>query len=421
MEINRVYSNYEDYITYQAKKTKDPERQKKWLGPEWNSKIEGFKKEFSKISSLLNKNSKILCLGARTGQEVQALRDLGFENSIGIDIVPFEPLVILGDIHNLNFEDESFDLVYSNILDHSLYPSKMISEIERVLKVDGFAFLQIQYGIHQDEYTEFKINDPIFDVNVLFEMCYCCHIGQINADGSSNFAGMNLEFLFQKDKDLLALKNKVGGSLQNAVVPENYLKIWNEINLPIQEKKLNSSNIIDAEKREGILNSLKKRAYYLACLADVYRVKTIAEVGTAEGWQFYSFCEYANANNGRVYSCDPRDVRNSAYKEKFENENLVGFFINGDSKEMSNVAHNVEMFYIDGLHGENDVINDVSNLLKCQADNPIWVFDDFDERFGCFKDILKICQMGKRFKIWAVGLTASGHPSHQVLVKCKFL
>ena len=65
-----------------------------------------------------------LCLGARTGQEVVALKELGVENSIGIDIVPHEPNVIKGDIHDLDFKDETFDFVYTNIIDHSINPKK---------------------------------------------------------------------------------------------------------------------------------------------------------------------------------------------------------------------------------------------------------------------------------------------------------
>ena len=48
MKKVRHYRDYNDYISFQSVKTKDPEKRKKWLGEEWDLKIQGFKKEFSK-------------------------------------------------------------------------------------------------------------------------------------------------------------------------------------------------------------------------------------------------------------------------------------------------------------------------------------------------------------------------------------
>ena len=65
-------------------------------------------------------------------------------------------------------------------------------------------------------------------------------------------------------------------------------------------------------------------------------------------------------------------------------------------------------------------MTDVINLVDKQSDNPVWIFDDFDVRFGCFSDILKIISASSGFKIWNIGLTASGHTSHQVMVNNRF-
>ena len=54
-----------------------------------------------------------------------------------------KPLVELGDMHNLKYDDKTFNFVFSNILDHSLYPQKSISEIERVLKKMDIVFYKL--------------------------------------------------------------------------------------------------------------------------------------------------------------------------------------------------------------------------------------------------------------------------------------
>ena len=416
----KEYESYEKYIDHQKEKTLDPVRREKWLGQEWGLKINGFKQEFNKLSSFLTSDKKCLCLGARTGQEVVALKEMGINEVIGIDIVPHEPYVIKGDIHNLEFEDETFDFVYTNIIDHSIDPKKMVSEIERVLKNDGIFFLQIQLGLNQDEYTVFEIQNPVYDIATLFNKSYCLTIKHVNNDGSSNFAGMNVELLFRKDQILSQLFDKYG-NLSSIELPEAYENLWNDINLPIQNKKLDNANILEEEKRLSILDGLKRRAYYLTRIAEMHDVKNILEVGTAEGWQFFSFGEYAKEVNGKVYSCDPRDVRSNRHIAEYEKECT---YYQATSKELGedNNIKDIEMFYIDGLHDENTVIADVVNLIDKQTKDkaPVWVFDDFDVRFGCFKDIATLINSSNGFKIWDVGLTASGQPSHQVMLNTRF-
>lgn len=412
----KKYENYESYLNHQKEKTLDPDKRKKWLNEEWDLKIDGFKGEFEKIKDFLTEDKRCLCLGARTGQEVVALQQLGIKNAIGVDIVPHLPNVIEGDAHNLDFEDNSFDFVYSNIINYSIDPKKMISEVERVLSSNGIFFLQCYTGLSQDPYIVNKFNNPLYDICTLFDQSYCLAMNKANEDGSPNFAGMNISIIFKKDKKLSDLFIKYG-NLQTIEIPEKYEMLWNEINLPIQNQKLTNSNILDPIKRKEILTGLKKRAYYLTRIAETYKAKNILEVGTAEGWQFFSFGEYAKNTEGKVYSCDPRDVRSKKHIKEYED---VCFYYKNDSNYLGSLEDisDIDMFYIDGLHDENTVINDVVNLANKQNKNsiPVWVFDDFDIRFGCFKDIALIINSSNGFKIWDVGLTGSGQPSHQVMI-----
>lgn len=146
---------YLDYLKKQKEKTLDPARRKKWLGEEWDLKIKEFKEIFTEYKFALKDCKNALCVAARTGQEVQALQDMGI-NAIGIDIVPCPTLVIEGDMHNIPYPDKSFDFVYSNSFDHSLYPDKFVREMERVAR--KYILLQLQIGVTQDEYTATTIN-----------------------------------------------------------------------------------------------------------------------------------------------------------------------------------------------------------------------------------------------------------------------
>lgn len=153
------YTEYGEYIAHQKEKTLDPQRIEKWLGEEWELKVEGFQEIFRRNWEYIKYKENALCLGSRTGQEVRALIALGI-SAIGIDLVPFKPYTIEGDIHDLLFGDGEFDLLFSNIFDHSLYPEKFCSEMERVLRPGGVIILHLQIGEDLDEYTETYVYDP---------------------------------------------------------------------------------------------------------------------------------------------------------------------------------------------------------------------------------------------------------------------
>jgi len=153
MNVSREYEDYQRYLDHQKEKSEDPKRVKKWLNEEWNQKIDMFTKIFKKNEEYLTDGGKALGVCARTGQEVVALNNLGMD-AIGIDIAPHPPLVIEGDAHNIPFEDDEFDFVFSNSFDHSIYPDKFVSEMERVLKPGGYGLLHLQLTKKVDNYAE---------------------------------------------------------------------------------------------------------------------------------------------------------------------------------------------------------------------------------------------------------------------------
>ena len=108
--------------------------------------------------------------------------------------------------------------------------------------------------------------------------------------------------------------------------------------------------------------------------------------------------------------------RNKKYKDLYESDERFNY-ISGTSEDMSKEVSNIGFFYIDGLHDTGTVIRDVLNLESVQTSNekPIWVFDDFDVRFGCANDIMQLLSASAKFKVYKVGLTASGKPSHQAI------
>lgn len=86
------------------------------------------------------KNLKILEIGGRDGFQANIISKKGHKVT-SIDINPLSPqihLVQKGDITKLNFEDDSFDLIYSsNMLQEIYNTNEAFMEMKRVLKKDG--------------------------------------------------------------------------------------------------------------------------------------------------------------------------------------------------------------------------------------------------------------------------------------------
>ena len=193
IKIFNRHQKYEDYVNKQLEKTLNKNKIKKWEGEEWQIKVDGFRHLFKRNEEFLQNKKNSICLGARTGQEVFVLRELGLD-SIGIDLVEFPPYTIKGDIHNLQFHDEKFDLIFTNILDHSLYLEKFISEMERVCIKDGVIILNTQENIPGDDYSENAINNPD-PIIKMFKNSTLINNIKIN----NIFDRMNRELVFKKN------------------------------------------------------------------------------------------------------------------------------------------------------------------------------------------------------------------------------
>ncbi|MDE6141731.1 MAG: class I SAM-dependent methyltransferase [Bacilli bacterium] len=123
------------------------ERQEKLLKGETKSHRFSEKPMMKSMLSSL-KRKRILMLGCGTGEESLLLKEFGASDIIGMDLSSKSIKIaketypdiefLVGDMHDLPFEDESFDFVYSSLAIHySSEPKQVYQEIYRVLKKNG--------------------------------------------------------------------------------------------------------------------------------------------------------------------------------------------------------------------------------------------------------------------------------------------
>ncbi|KAK2972194.1 hypothetical protein RJ640_030739 [Escallonia rubra] len=193
LRIRPVYPSYEAYIKQQLKKTLNPKLRQVWTTKDWDRKIQVFTAFFTdlKHKRLLSNSSKALCIGARVGQEVEALKRVGVTDSVGIDLVPYPPLVLQGDFHCQPFENNTFDFEFSNVFDHALYPNKFVDEIQRTLKPGGVCVLHVALYQRPDKYSA---ND-LYSVGPLVTMF---HGSELVYTRPVDGFGLDTELVFRK-------------------------------------------------------------------------------------------------------------------------------------------------------------------------------------------------------------------------------
>ena len=191
--------NYKEYIDLQKEKTEDPERRAKWensLEENTNAFIPTFLQYIHNLEQY--KHDSVYCLGARTGEEVLALRSIGFEKALGTDLVPYLDHVIEDDIHNMKFEDQSVGFFYTNIFDHSIDPKRFLSEIFRCLKSSGKSFFQLQIGSQLDKYGVLFIDNPRDFESLSLEAGFSIFKSEENKILTPNNHGLNWNVLLEK-------------------------------------------------------------------------------------------------------------------------------------------------------------------------------------------------------------------------------
>ena len=151
--VQRQYKFYGQYVNRQGGK--------RHLVAKFQKHALWFAKYFRAAAPHLRRG-RVLCLGARTGAEIQGAILAGFVGSRGIDLQPLKtdfPPLIAGDWHNIPFQAHEFDNAYSNSLDHCYSLTQMCAEIRRVL-VPGGRFYVMATNRHNHTVEEFLRGMP---------------------------------------------------------------------------------------------------------------------------------------------------------------------------------------------------------------------------------------------------------------------
>lgn len=86
------------------------------------------------------RNLRVLSIGPRVEGEIYNLMGYGFsrKNIVGLDLFSYSPYIEVGDMHDMPFPDDHFDVVISGwVLNYSDTKQKAADEMARVTKLGG--------------------------------------------------------------------------------------------------------------------------------------------------------------------------------------------------------------------------------------------------------------------------------------------
>ncbi len=102
----------------------------------------------SKIESIQPEKEKVLIIGPRAESEFFIARTNGFRkhNLVGLDLISYSPYVKIGNMHDMPFDDHTFDIIVVGwVLAYSNNLKRACSEIRRVARTNAIIATGTQY------------------------------------------------------------------------------------------------------------------------------------------------------------------------------------------------------------------------------------------------------------------------------------
>lgn len=100
----------------------------------------------------LKKDAKILDIGCGQGTFIQEMDERGYKEVVGLTMsredvdacISKGYQAVYGDMSDLSYQDESWDMIWCrHALEHSPFPLLTLMEFNRVLKKDGFLYVEV--------------------------------------------------------------------------------------------------------------------------------------------------------------------------------------------------------------------------------------------------------------------------------------
>jgi SAM-dependent methyltransferase len=132
---------YRDYLATQLKRT---------LSKSETDPGAGALRLIDEVVEAAPDGRSVLCIGCRNTLELDRFNARGFEHVVGIDLFSQREDILVMDMHNMSFEDDSFDVVYaSHSLEHSYDLERVAREVVRVGRREAVVGVEVPVRTQQ--------------------------------------------------------------------------------------------------------------------------------------------------------------------------------------------------------------------------------------------------------------------------------
>jgi SAM-dependent methyltransferase len=161
-------TTYQQYIYAQVKKSLNTARKaqdKKGSRP--FARTEKLVGEMAKFLPETGRDKfTVLCVGCRSHIELDYIENACGVKTVGVDLFSNDPRIRVGDMHNLPFDDQSFDALYScHSLEHAYDVRQALREFVRVTKHGGLLVIEVpvNYDVTEVDRNDFKSTRGLLD------------------------------------------------------------------------------------------------------------------------------------------------------------------------------------------------------------------------------------------------------------------
>jgi SAM-dependent methyltransferase len=132
---------YRDYLATQLKRT---------LSKREADPGAGAVRLIDEVTAAQPSGGSVLCVGCRNSLELDRFRERGFADVIGIDVFSQREDILVMDMHDMSFPDDSFDVVYaSHSLEHSYDVDRVAREVVRVARDSAVVGVEVPVRTQQ--------------------------------------------------------------------------------------------------------------------------------------------------------------------------------------------------------------------------------------------------------------------------------
>ena len=147
--VNKIDGSTDTVITHNMHFTDNFFNLKKTFKRFSGSKTMMISSPLKSVDFINYENFKVLSVGPRNEGELFQIRSLGFQwkNIYGIDLLSYSDKIVLGDIHNSNYQSDFFNIVFCGwVLTYSEDHEKILDELFRLVKNNGIITIGFSYN-----------------------------------------------------------------------------------------------------------------------------------------------------------------------------------------------------------------------------------------------------------------------------------